>query len=390
MSKVVNLAKGRTYICTCETNTIIQMGSGDSAVEVTIEAPQGLFVATAEIGVVDNDSAVIKQLFYSSAASGIGTKPIKLATEFNPEDDTMAVSGALVYDAVKEMIGVQFSAQAADEVPDVDTALENTIYLVATESGSTNYNEWLKVKMPDGSYAMEQLGTANIVDALTGNAESTALVAEKALYFIDPSGVKSEDRTGGISITYDVVSEANDNINSAKFTLKREDDKTRMGVTYYDNSAIPTEKSFCVDDLIGVADYGFVQEAGTDLDVDVENSLIDSRVEAILSSRTPQRVELTSGGSAILVEDGIGHISTENNLTTIDLSKVTCIPNATAELWVDVKSSGVPITFPTATWIDSYAPTTLAANTRYVFVIRNDGTEEEGHLLMHLAYHYEI
>lgn len=109
MSKIVNLAKGRTYSCTCSANTTITMGEGEGEVTVTIKAPQGLFVATADSAIVDNDAAVIRQLFYASVVSGSGTGgggggggTADMAEEFNPNDSILAVSGALVAYAVND------------------------------------------------------------------------------------------------------------------------------------------------------------------------------------------------------------------------------------------------------------------------------------------------
>lgn len=106
MSKIVNLAKGRTYSCTCSTDTTITMGEGEGEVTVTIKAPQGLFVATADSAIVDNDAAVIRQLFYASVVAGSGAGggggTADMAEEFDPTDDTLAVSGALVAYAVND------------------------------------------------------------------------------------------------------------------------------------------------------------------------------------------------------------------------------------------------------------------------------------------------
>lgn len=106
MSKIVNLAKGRTYSCTCSADTTITMGEGEGEVTVTIKAPQGLFVATADSAIVDNDAAVIRQLFYASVVSGSsiggGGGTADMADEFDPTDDTLAVSGALVAYAVND------------------------------------------------------------------------------------------------------------------------------------------------------------------------------------------------------------------------------------------------------------------------------------------------
>lgn len=103
MSKIVNLAKGRTYSCTCSADTTITMGEGEGEVTVTIKAPQGLFVATADSAIIDNDAAVIRQLFYVAAVSGAGIGGTAIMTEeFDPTDDTMAVSGALVAYAVND------------------------------------------------------------------------------------------------------------------------------------------------------------------------------------------------------------------------------------------------------------------------------------------------
>lgn len=108
MSKIVNLAKGRTYSCTCSADTTITMGEGEGEVTVTIKAPQGLFVATADSAIVDNDSAVIRQLFYASVVAGSSTGggggggTADMADEFDPTDNTLAVSGALVAYAVND------------------------------------------------------------------------------------------------------------------------------------------------------------------------------------------------------------------------------------------------------------------------------------------------
>lgn len=101
MSKIVNLAKGRTYSCTCSTDTTITMGSGESQVVVTVVAPQGLFVATDIVGIVSNDDAIIRQMFYSSVVSGSGTGGggggnANMAEEYDPTDKKLAVSGYLV------------------------------------------------------------------------------------------------------------------------------------------------------------------------------------------------------------------------------------------------------------------------------------------------------
>lgn len=106
MSKIVNLAKGRTYSCTCSADTTITMGEGEGEVTVTIKAPQGLFVATADSAIVDNDAAVIRQLFYASVVAGSGAGggggTADMAEEFNPTDYTLAVSGALVAYAIND------------------------------------------------------------------------------------------------------------------------------------------------------------------------------------------------------------------------------------------------------------------------------------------------
>lgn len=106
MSKIVNLAKGRTYSCTCSADTTITMGEGEGEVTVTIKAPQGLFVATADSAIVDNDAAVIRQLFYASVVAGSSTGggggTADMAEEFDPADNTLAVSGALVAYAVND------------------------------------------------------------------------------------------------------------------------------------------------------------------------------------------------------------------------------------------------------------------------------------------------
>lgn len=106
MSKIVNLAKGRTYSCTCSANTTITMGEGEGEVTVTIKAPQGLFVATADSAIVDNDAAVIRQLFYASVVAGSGAGggggTADMADEFDPNDSILAVSGSLVAYAIND------------------------------------------------------------------------------------------------------------------------------------------------------------------------------------------------------------------------------------------------------------------------------------------------
>lgn len=440
MSKVVNLAKGRTYICTCASDTKIIMGSGSSAIEVTIEAPQGLFVATAEVGTVSNEAAVLKQLFYSSAASGIGAKPIKLATSFDKEDNTKAVSGKLVADYIEETIGPGFKAEIVDSVPAVEDAVLNTIYMVPGGSGEheegDTYDEWLKV-LKNGTYIMEKIGTTalkvkNYVDPndnynpVTGHAvasytsdslRSTGTyrqpVSDYALYFLDSSDIVESGSSGehaSLTLTYYSSEQSRRGSHRSDFIIKQHDlgginPYTTIGYKYYWGEDAPRQSyELSLTDLAVSSNYGFIQEPNSDVpdadNVYVGGNFIDERVKAILDSRKISLINLRdklAAGAVVLKEDDIGYIATQASATSLE--GVSCQRLATAEIWIDVKTNtNTQIEFPSnATWLMTQ-PTTLTAGNRYVFVVRNDTIPTEGdtewqpgdHLVFNLAYSYTI
>lgn len=443
MSKVVNLAKGRTYICTCASDTKIIMGSGSSAIEVTIEAPQGLFVATAEVGTVSNEAAVLKQLFYSSAASGIGAKPIKLATSFDKEDNTKAVSGKLVADYIEDTIGPGFKAEIVTSVPAVEDAVLNTIYMVPGGSGEheegDTYDEWLKV-LKNGTYIMEKIGTTALkvknyisptdnynpvtghavasytVDSLQATGKFRQPVSDYALYFLDSSDI-IEPNAGivdgahaSLTLTYCSREQSRRDSHRSEFIIKQHgpgesNPYTTIGYKYYWGTDMPLQSyELSLTDLAVSSNYGFIQEPNSDVpdaeNVYVGGNFIDERVKAILDSRKISLINLReklAAGTVVLKEDDIGYIATQASATS--LAGVSCQRLATAEIWIDVKpNTNTQIEFPSnATWLMTQ-PTTLTAGKRYVFVVRNDTIPTEGdtewqpgdHLVFNLAYSYTI
>lgn len=438
MSKVVNLAKGRTYICTCASDTKIIMGSGSSAIEVTIEAPQGLFVATAEVGTVSNEAAVLKQLFYSSAASGIGAKPIKLATSFDKEDNTKAVSGKLVADYIEDTIGPGFKAEIVTSVPAVEDAVLNTIYMVPGGSGEheegDTYDEWLKV-LKNGTYIMEKIGTTALkvqnylrptdmynpvtghavanytVNSLRATGEHREPVSDYALYFLNSSDIIKPGRPGtnaSLALTYFTQSQERQGGQRSDFIIKQHDiggsnPYTTIGYNYYWGGDTKSYE-LSLTDLAVSSNYGFIQEPNSDVpdaeNVYVGGNFIDERVKAILDSRKISLINLRdklAAGAVVLKEDDIGYIATQASATSLE--GVSCQRLATAEIWIDVKANtNTQIEFPSnATWLMTQ-PTTLTAGKRYVFVVRNDTIPTEGdtewqpgdHLVFNLAYSYTI
>ena len=87
--------------------------------------------------------------------------------------------------------------------------------------------------------------------------------------------------------------------------------------------------------------------------------------------------KINSTGSAI---DFIGHEAhkftvTSGAVISVDSSGLASNVCVTAELWLDMPSPAVSFTLPAFTWVDGAVPDFDSANTRYVIVVRWNGTK---------------
>lgn len=421
MSKLFNLAKGRTYACTTAQDTTITMidGSGNTYT-VNIYAPQGIFAAVAETARVESDTAVIRQLFYSASSSGPGVKPLTLqeGDVIDPENTTEAVSGAQVAKYVDEHPAISLVVWESTTPPTTEEAAFNTIYLVPAENpqGENVYEEWVKVKKPDDTVIMERIGTTSlhIDDEVT--ADSANPVSGKAVYDFTDATFDSTSahpqagvalnflnpQSSGFSVAYSYTSTPTDT-DAKWFTVKSTETGNYIGVS---DTAGTSLLSISLEDIQNTVNEAFVAESATDIQSGGTSDYIDSRVRSVLSSRLVSRLsdeqaEKALTGVYALHEDDILPVAVTG--TEVDISNVVCREDATAEIWVDVYTAA-PVKVNTSwVWLEGAAPSgNLEAGKRHVFIIRNDGpipaagaTSPTGakviqHHLINLAYTLEF
>lgn len=145
-----------------------------------------------------------------------------------------------------------------------------------------------------------------------------------------------------------------------------------------------------------LADYGFIQEAATDIPASYSTvGFIDDRVRAILNTRYPFYSSLQGQypeanlPEYMVATHALATFSgdTATPYDYVSYSHLTVNAYATAEVWVDVYSGSTQINWPpTAVDMESSVPSEMAENTRYCIVFRNDGRQ----LLMNLAYAYSF
>ena len=194
--------------------------------------------------------------------------------------------------------------------------------------------------------------------------------------------------------TASIVAEAQTAAVYAQTAAEEAADSAAEALNYYTGTKAIYESVNPV--LPTLADYGFIQEAATDIpDSYSAVGFIDDRVRAILNTRYPFYSSLQGQyPEANLPEYMVAThaLATFSGDTVVpydyvSYSHLTVTAYATAELWVDVYSGDTQINWPpTAVDMESSVPSEMAENTRYCIVFRNDGRQ----LLMNLAYAYSF
>ena len=193
--------------------------------------------------------------------------------------------------------------------------------------------------------------------------------------------------------TASIVAEAQTAAVYAQTAAEEAADSAAEALNYYTGTKAIYESVNPV--LPTLADYGFIQEAATDIpDSYSAVGFIDDRVRAILNTRYPFYSSINGQSPTVNLPE---YMVATHTLATfsgdtvvpydyVSYSHLTVTAYATAELWVDVYSGDTQITWPDAIDMESSIPAEMAANTRYCIVLRNDGRS----LLMNLGYAYSF
>lgn len=245
--------------------------------------------------------------------------------------------------------GVGLSVKIVQKLPSVADAKMGVIYMIpSTLPGSGDvYDEYMKVnKAAEGQpaeYVLEKIGSTALQVDNTFSPTSDNPQSGKALSFLSPSSI----------------------------TLLQSD--------------------------------AYVQEAASSTTTSAgAQSYIDSRIQAALQNgRVIDAVDATSMSPTNELKEGsILIINVGTNDTVVNLSGLSCVRNATAEIWIAIPSTvttapsiqwPVSGTGATTTWLELTQPSSMPKGYLYGVVMRNDGRADgPAHYILNLAYQYDI